>query len=198
MRAFLFPPASVCCFHHRSPMPRFCIALFRGQPCPAGLSPVSTFAVGHLTPSAPVPRPCGYINPKGEPCRAFALRGQDHCFVHSPRNHRAKQPLTPLSPIPVARRPTLNGFFSDGCHTPNEPSSNPRRINHLPHTWGEGRGGGGVGDPVTCTLHPAPCTLHPSPCTCTLFCCQPTKDCATLLSGPKFPSNCKTLRRIQL
>ena len=78
-------------------MSRICTALDEDQPCTCRAMPGQQFCSGHH------PRPfdyrrCAYFNRFGRQCAAIAIRGQDHCFTHSPRNHRAYRPAMPLIP----------------------------------------------------------------------------------------------------
>jgi hypothetical protein len=82
-------------------MPRFCTAIDQGQRCPGRTRPGQPFCGGHH-PRTFDPRPCLFFTQQGYPCRATAIRGQEHCAAHSPRNRRAKRPAVPL--IPRTRR----------------------------------------------------------------------------------------------
>jgi hypothetical protein len=84
-------------------MPRFCTSrLPDGSRCTTRALPGKSLCCGHAHPGEWVFRPCGYFNRLGEPCRGWAIRGQDHCFVHSRRNRRAKALAVPL--VPRTRR----------------------------------------------------------------------------------------------
>jgi hypothetical protein len=84
-------------------MPRFCTALLPdGNPCNFRALPGKALCCGHAHPGESPFRPCHYFNRRGQPCRGWAMRGQDHCFVHSRRNRRAKAPAVPL--VPRTRR----------------------------------------------------------------------------------------------
>ncbi|HEX4309073.1 MAG TPA: hypothetical protein VHZ25_03540 [Acidobacteriaceae bacterium] len=78
-------------------MPRFCTGVYDGHPCTYRAMPGRLFCCGH-DPHAFDYQRCAYFNRLGEPCRSLAMRGQDHCFTHSPRNHRARRPAMPLIP----------------------------------------------------------------------------------------------------
>jgi len=82
-------------------MPRFCTALDQNRPCPCRALPGQLFCYAHH-PHPVIPRQCEYLNRKGHRCRSLALRGQDHCFTHSPRNRRAAHPPIPI--VPRTRR----------------------------------------------------------------------------------------------
>ena len=83
-------------------MPRFCTAPVNGHPCGCRTRPGHRLCFGH-SPDASGPWPrCRFSNRYGQPCRATPLRGQDHCFTHSRRNGRAKQPPIPLDPRAVS------------------------------------------------------------------------------------------------
>jgi hypothetical protein len=82
-------------------MPRFCTAIVDGQRCPGRTRPGHAFCMSH-SEDADVFRRCQYFNRHGQQCRATPIRGQDHCFTHSRRNHRAKLPAIPI--IPRTRR----------------------------------------------------------------------------------------------
>ena len=78
-------------------MPRFCTALDEGQPCTYRALSGQRFCCGHQ-PQGLANHQCEYFNRRGERCRALTMRGQDHCFSHSPRNRRAKSPAVPINP----------------------------------------------------------------------------------------------------
>ncbi len=82
-------------------MPRFCTALDAGQPCSCRALPGQAFCCGHH-PQPVVYRQCEYLNRSSQRCRSLSLRGQDHCFTHSPRNRRALRPAIPI--VPRTRR----------------------------------------------------------------------------------------------
>ena len=84
-------------------MPRVCTALLdEGRRCDNRALPYGNVCSAHLPEGAMHLRPCRYFNRSGHPCRAQAIRGQEHCFTHSPRNRRAKQEPVPL--VPRTRR----------------------------------------------------------------------------------------------
>ena len=102
-------------------MSRFCTALDQGQRCVCRALPGKDLCYGHhlalLGPPTPIRR-CAYFSLRGEPCRASAMRGQDHCFVHSPRNQRRKLPATPLQPRTRRQRAYIKALiFSRMPHT---------------------------------------------------------------------------------
>jgi len=82
-------------------MPRFCTAPYEGGRCSTRALPSQAFCAGHH-PTWALPPDCRYFNRRGQQCRALALRGQDHCFTHSPRNRRVRRPAIPL--VPRTRR----------------------------------------------------------------------------------------------
>lgn len=87
-------------------MSRFCTATDIGptgqpEPCPARALPGQSFCYSHHPNPTAYPR-CEFFNRLGCQCGAIAIRGHNHCFTHSPRNHRATQPAIPL--IPRTRR----------------------------------------------------------------------------------------------
>ena len=82
-------------------MPRFCTALHQGLPCTRRALPDQLFCYGHH-PNPVESRRCEFFNRKGQRCRSTTLRGQSHCFTHSPRNRRATQPPVPI--VPRTRR----------------------------------------------------------------------------------------------
>jgi len=78
-------------------MSRFCTALFEGYPCGRRSRPGRNFCYGH-DPDRDEFGSCQYYNQRGQQCRNMPLRGQDHCFVHSPRYCRDKRGAIPVTP----------------------------------------------------------------------------------------------------
>ena len=82
-------------------MPRFCTALDHGQPCTTRALPGQAFCYGHH-PRRRAWTQCAFFNRKGDRCGCFTMRGQDHCFTHSPRNGRVRHKPIPI--VPRTRR----------------------------------------------------------------------------------------------
>ncbi len=78
-------------------MSRFCTALCEGWPCGYRARPGRNFCCGH-DPHQYDYQQCQYFNQRGQQCRNLALRGQDHCFAHSPRYCRMKGGAIPVTP----------------------------------------------------------------------------------------------------
>ena len=94
-------------------MPRFCTAIHNGCPCPYRARPGVAFCWAH-SPQPWLYRQCAFFTRSGRRCRSAAMRGHDHCFTHSPRNRRARQPAIPV--LPRTRRQTAQArpcAFSD-------------------------------------------------------------------------------------
>jgi hypothetical protein len=96
-------------------MPRYCTAIDpgpNGQPerCTCRAQPGQRFCCGH-NPNPTAYGECQYFNRRGERCRAITLRGQDHCFTHSPRNRARTTPPSPSNPAPGAKRPPQDSSF---------------------------------------------------------------------------------------
>ena len=103
-------------------MPRFCTAIEEGRRCPGRARPGQPFCAGH-DPHTFDPRPCLYFNLRRGPCLGIAIRGQDHCFAHSPRNRIAKR--SPLPLIPRGRYPSTQTKLPVFNEMPQSPRCPP-------------------------------------------------------------------------
>lgn len=100
-------------------MPRVCTArLDDGRRCDYRALPYGNFCSVHLPEGDIVFRPCRYFNRFGHPCQARAIRGQDHCFSHSPRNRRAKDEAIPLAPRTRRQKDRAKWLLSATWHCP--------------------------------------------------------------------------------
>ena len=113
-------------------MPRFCIAMIEytanpalsPQPpvrCGRRTRPGHSFCTGHSPDLYQARRLCQYHNRLGAQCRATPIRGQDHCFAHSPRNRSALHAPLPLAHWPQSAKPRFAAFAFSNLAQPRMP-----------------------------------------------------------------------------
>lgn len=103
-------------------MTGLCTALGNQGFCLRPTLPGDTLCPDHrLHP--PLYRQCEYYTLPGWRCLGITLRGQDHCFTHSPRNRRTRRKALPVLPRTRRQRAQVKWRVFRGLTESSTPAS---------------------------------------------------------------------------